>query len=119
ILPGNILPRGETTIGSLSSSSSFVYSGLALSSRTSSFINNFLGLNLTQLVIRFIPMLVLGLLLNITFGVLSHIIPAQLLMVLGYMGTAIRCLLSAIMDTSASYWTYNFASFALSVVELL
>ncbi|KNZ53839.1 hypothetical protein VP01_3121g2 [Puccinia sorghi] len=60
--------------------------------------------------------LVLGLLLNITFGFLSHIIPAQLLMVLGCMGTAISCLLSAIMDTSASYWTYNFASVALSVV---
>jgi nitrate/nitrite transporter NarK len=60
--------------------------------------------------------LVLGLLLNITFGFLSHIIPAQLLMVLGCIGTATSCLLSALMDTSASYWTYNFASVALSVV---
>jgi len=80
------------------------------------YLQDFLGLNLTQSVIRFIPMLVLGLLLNITFGFLSHIIPAQLLMVLGCLGTATSCLLSAIMDTSASYWTYNFFAVALSVV---
>ncbi|WAQ87655.1 hypothetical protein PtA15_8A561 [Puccinia triticina] len=80
------------------------------------YLQDFLGLDLTQSVIRFIPMLVLGLLLNIAFGFLSHIIPAQLLMVLGCIGTATSCLLSALMDTSASYWTYNFASVALSVV---
>ncbi|KAI9610315.1 hypothetical protein KEM48_002535 [Puccinia striiformis f. sp. tritici PST-130] len=80
------------------------------------YLQDFLGLDLTQSVIRFIPMLVLGLVLNIAFGFLSHIIPAQLLMVLGCTGTAISCLLSAIMDPSASYWRYNFASVALSVV---
>ncbi|KAI9602800.1 hypothetical protein H4Q26_002100 [Puccinia striiformis f. sp. tritici PST-130] len=80
------------------------------------YLQDFLGLDLTQSVIRFIPMLVLGLVLNIAFGFLSHIIPAQLLMVLGCAGTAISCLLSAIMDPSASYWRYNFASVALSVV---
>ncbi|KAA1087154.1 hypothetical protein PGT21_023823 [Puccinia graminis f. sp. tritici] len=57
-----------------------------------------------------------GLLLNITFGFLSHIVPAKILIVLGCMGTATSCLLSALMDTSARYWTYNFASVALSVV---
>ncbi|KAA1066039.1 hypothetical protein PGT21_019063 [Puccinia graminis f. sp. tritici] len=57
-----------------------------------------------------------GLLLNITFGFLSHIVPAKILIVLGCMGTATSCLLSALMDTSARYWTYNFASVALSVI---
>ncbi|PLW23643.1 hypothetical protein PCASD_12367 [Puccinia coronata f. sp. avenae] len=80
------------------------------------YLQDFLGLDLTQSVIRFIPMLVLGILLNITFGFLSHIVPAQLLMVLGCLGTAVSCLLSAIMDTSASYWTYNFFAVALSVI---
>ncbi|POV97926.1 hypothetical protein PSTT_14744 [Puccinia striiformis] len=42
--------------------------------------------------------------------------PAQLLIVLGCVGTATSCLISALMDTSASYWTFNFASIALSVV---
>jgi hypothetical protein len=64
----------------------------------------------------YICRLVLGILLNITFGFLSHIVPAQLLMVLGCLGTAVSCLLSAIMDTSASYWTYNFFAVALSVI---
>ncbi|KAI9620242.1 hypothetical protein H4Q26_013811 [Puccinia striiformis f. sp. tritici PST-130] len=50
------------------------------------------------------------------FGFISHVVPAQLLIVLGCVGTATSCLISALMDTSASYWTFNFASIALSVV---
>ncbi|POV97522.1 hypothetical protein PSHT_14535 [Puccinia striiformis] len=80
------------------------------------YLQDFLGLNLNQSTIRFIPMIVLGLLLNIAFGFISHVVPAQLLIVLGCVGTATSCLISALMDTSASYWTFNFASIALSVV---
>lgn len=80
------------------------------------YLQDYLRLDLTQSVIRFIPMLVLGLLLNISFGFFSHRIPAQLLMIIGCLGTAASCILSAMMDTTASYWHYNFASVALSVV---
>ncbi|EFP89049.2 uncharacterized protein PGTG_14890 [Puccinia graminis f. sp. tritici CRL 75-36-700-3] len=80
------------------------------------YLQDYLGLDLHKSVIRFIPMPLVGLLLNITFGFLSHIVPAKILIVLGCMGTATSCLLSALMDTSARYWTYNFASVALSVV---
>ncbi|WAQ87641.1 hypothetical protein PtA15_8A547 [Puccinia triticina] len=80
------------------------------------YLQDFLGLSLRKSVIRFIPLPVVGLLLNITFGFVSPIVPTQLLIVFGCMGTATSCLLSALMNPSAGYWTYNFASVTLSVV---
>ncbi|POV94837.1 hypothetical protein PSHT_15995 [Puccinia striiformis] len=77
-------------------------------------LQDFLGLNLNQSTIRFIPIARTS--IEHCFGFISHVVPAQLLIVLGCVGTATSCLISALMDTSASYWTFNFASIALSVV---
>ncbi|MBW0498424.1 hypothetical protein O181_038139 [Austropuccinia psidii MF-1] len=80
------------------------------------YLQDYLNLSLTRSVVRFIPMVIVGVLLNIAVGFLSPIIPAQILMIIGCCGTGASCLLSALMNTSASYWSFNFASIALAVV---
>ncbi|KAG0149735.1 hypothetical protein CROQUDRAFT_73887 [Cronartium quercuum f. sp. fusiforme G11] len=80
------------------------------------YFQDYLHLPLTQTVIRFIPMLIIGLLLNLAVGYLANIWPGQVLMLIGCLGTTISCLLMAIMDPSAIYWTYNFFSISLSVI---
>ncbi|KAH9814687.1 major facilitator superfamily-domain-containing protein [Melampsora americana] len=80
------------------------------------FFEEYLELNLTETVVRFIPMLIVGILLNVIVGFLMKKWPAQILVVIGCAGTMISCLLMAITDPKSSYWGYSFLAIALSVV---
>ncbi|EGG08916.1 uncharacterized protein MELLADRAFT_84380 [Melampsora larici-populina 98AG31] len=80
------------------------------------FFEEYLELDLTETVVRFIPMLVVGVLLNVIVGFLIKKWPAQILVMIGCAGTMISCLLMAIADPESSYWGYSFPAIALSVV---
>lgn len=80
------------------------------------FFEEYLELNLTETVVRFIPMLIVGILLNVIVGFLIKKWSAQILVVIGCAGTMTSCLLMAITDPGSSYWGYSFLAIALSVV---
>ncbi|EJD53286.1 putative efflux transporter [Auricularia subglabra TFB-10046 SS5] len=66
-------------------------------------------------MVRFLPMTVTGLLLNVIVGLFVAHIPMVYLVVLGAGATAIAALLFAVIDEHATYWAYNFPAAVLSV----
>ncbi|KAH7107765.1 putative efflux transporter [Auriculariales sp. MPI-PUGE-AT-0066] len=66
-------------------------------------------------MVRFLPMPVVGLSLNVLVGFFAAHIPLVYLVVGGTGATALACLLFAIIDEHATYWAYNFPAAVLSV----
>lgn len=66
-------------------------------------------------MVRFLPMTVTGVILNVIIGLFVAHIPLVYLVVIGTGATAVAALLFAIIDETASYWAYNFPAAVLSV----
>ncbi|KAF7325316.1 MFS general substrate transporter [Mycena venus] len=72
-------------------------------------------LNPLQTAVRFIPMTVGGILVNIITGYVMNRVPGQWLILVGMLGTVIAPLIFALMDVNASYWRTTFLVMALVV----
>ncbi|KZT51676.1 MFS general substrate transporter [Calocera cornea HHB12733] len=68
-----------------------------------------------ETTVRFIPMQIVGISINVVFALIAAHVSGHLLIVLGCIGTAIACLLFAIIDTNAIYWAYGFPAAVLDV----
>ncbi|KZV97648.1 MFS general substrate transporter, partial [Exidia glandulosa HHB12029] len=66
-------------------------------------------------MVRFLPMTVTGIILNVIIGLFIAHIPLVYLVTIGTGLTAVSALLFAIIDESAPYWAYNFPAAILSV----
>ncbi|KAG0149757.1 hypothetical protein CROQUDRAFT_39406 [Cronartium quercuum f. sp. fusiforme G11] len=80
------------------------------------YFQKYLHLSLDDTLVRMLPILIVGLGLNLVTGHFAHILPAQLMIIVGCLSTTTACALSSIMNPSASYWAYNFFAIGLSVV---
>ncbi|KAJ7359135.1 major facilitator superfamily domain-containing protein [Mycena albidolilacea] len=65
-------------------------------------------LNPLQTAVRFIPMTVAGVLVNIVAGYVMNRVPGQFLILAGMLGCAIAPLVFALMDVHSSYWQTAF-----------
>ncbi|EJU05211.1 hypothetical protein DACRYDRAFT_86362 [Dacryopinax primogenitus] len=65
--------------------------------------------------IRFIPMQIVGISINVLFALVAAHVSGYVLIVVGCCGTAIACLLFAIIDPNDSYWAYGFPAAVLDV----
>ncbi|EJD54859.1 putative efflux transporter [Auricularia subglabra TFB-10046 SS5] len=68
-----------------------------------------------QVMVRFLPMIITGVTLNVIVGLFVAHIPMVYLVVLGTGATAVACLLFAVINEHASYWAFNFPAAILSV----
>jgi len=69
-----------------------------------------------ETTVRFIPMQVVGISINVVFALIAAHVSGHWLIVIGCCGTAIACLLFAIIDTDAIYWAYGFPAAVLDVL---
>ncbi|KAM0751514.1 putative efflux transporter [Meredithblackwellia eburnea MCA 4105] len=65
--------------------------------------------------VRFLPSTVTGVILNIVVALVAHLVPAQILLMLGGLGTGLAPVLFAIQKVTAPYWEYQFPAFILTV----
>ncbi|KDQ19284.1 hypothetical protein BOTBODRAFT_434411 [Botryobasidium botryosum FD-172 SS1] len=80
------------------------------------YYQTYLGLSPVLSMVRMLPMIIAGIILNvIVFLAVAHI-PGVVLISFGCLATAAGCLLFAIIDPSASYWAFSFPGTILIVV---
>jgi len=80
------------------------------------YYQTYLGLSPVLSMLRMLPMIVAGIMLNvIVFLAVAHI-PGVVLISFGCLATAAGCLLFAIIDPSAPYWAFSFPGTILIVV---
>ncbi|KZT59809.1 MFS general substrate transporter [Calocera cornea HHB12733] len=79
------------------------------------YYQNYLGLPPIQTMLRFLPMSVTGFLVNVVFALVSGVIPAQFLIMIGCIGTGLANLLFAVIQTTAPYWAFGFPAAIVSV----
>ncbi|KAJ6588750.1 major facilitator superfamily domain-containing protein [Mycena capillaripes] len=65
-------------------------------------------LNPLQTAVRFIPMTIAGVLVNIATGYIMNRVPGQALILVGILGSIIAPLIFALIDMHASYWRTAF-----------
>ncbi|KZO95200.1 efflux transporter [Calocera viscosa TUFC12733] len=79
------------------------------------YYQNYLGLPPIQTMLRFLPMSVTGFLVNVVFALVSGLMPAQFLIMIGCIGTGLANLLFAVINTSSPYWAFGFPAAVVSV----
>ncbi|KIJ50851.1 hypothetical protein M422DRAFT_27007, partial [Sphaerobolus stellatus SS14] len=82
---------------------------------TQLYYQDFLGLSPVQAMLRFLPMVITGLMLNVLVGLIANIVDVAWLCVFGSAATGVACLLLAIINPNVTYWAYGFPAFILSV----
>jgi len=66
-------------------------------------------------MVRFLPMVITGFILNVVVGILVGLIDILWLLVFGTISTGSACLLFALIDPNAVYWAFGFPASILSV----
>lgn len=79
------------------------------------YFQTYMNLSPILTTVRFLPAPVMGLCINIVVAILASRAPAQILIMLGCIGTALAPLLSAVQKVDAPYWQYQFPAMLLSV----
>jgi len=79
------------------------------------YYQNYLALTPVLTMIRFLPMLVMGCLLNIFVAMVVGRLPLVVFFVLGTLVTGFACVLFALIDPSITYWAFGFPSAVLVV----
>ncbi|KIK00288.1 hypothetical protein K443DRAFT_100688 [Laccaria amethystina LaAM-08-1] len=80
------------------------------------YYQNYLQLSVIQSVVRFLPMVVSGLLCNTFVGIMAARVPVICLTAIGTGATAGACLLFALINPHASYWAFAFPASVISVM---
>lgn len=80
------------------------------------YFQNYLQLSVIQSVVRFLPMVVSGLLCNTFVGIMAARVPVIYLTAIGTGATAVACLLFALINPGASYWAFTFPASVISVM---
>jgi len=81
------------------------------------YYQDYLGLKPLQTVVRLVPpMFITGIVCNAFAGVMASYMPMIALSTMGTLGTAIACLLFAVINPKATYWAFGFPAAVFSVV---
>ncbi|KAF9446080.1 MFS general substrate transporter [Macrolepiota fuliginosa MF-IS2] len=80
------------------------------------YYQNYLGLRPLEVVVRLVPMFVVGLLCNAFMGIMASYLPMIVITTMGTLGTSVACLLFALIDTKETYWAFGFPATILSVL---
>ncbi|KAF8524915.1 efflux transporter [Hysterangium stoloniferum] len=67
-------------------------------------------------MVRFVPMIVAGFILNVVVGILVGLVDVLWILVAGTLSTGSACLLFALIDPNAVYWAFGFPASILAVV---
>lgn len=69
-----------------------------------------------EVVVRLLPMFVVGIMCNTFVGVMAAHIPMIVITTIGTLSTASACILFALIDPKATYWAFGFPATVLSVI---
>ncbi|KAK4701741.1 hypothetical protein P7C70_g4486, partial [Phenoliferia sp. Uapishka_3] len=76
---------------------------------------DFEGLKPILTTIRFLPSPITGLFLNLLVALIAHLVPAQVMLILGGLGTGLAPLLFALQRVGVPYWEFQFPAMILIV----
>ncbi|GAA96154.1 uncharacterized protein L969DRAFT_91610 [Mixia osmundae IAM 14324] len=79
------------------------------------FYQDYIGLSAVLTTVRFLPMSITGVLINFTVAIVVAYVPAQYLIMLGCLGTAIAPMLFALQKIGDPYWQWQFPAMILTV----
>ncbi|KAJ7757476.1 MFS general substrate transporter [Mycena metata] len=109
LMPITIWKQPATKISSIVSIQFFIWwSFNTLSYFLTLYYQQVLLLDPLKTAVRFLPMTIAGVLVNIVTGYVMNRVPGQPLILLGIVGSIIAPLIFALMDVHASYWTTAF-----------
>ncbi|KDQ16903.1 hypothetical protein BOTBODRAFT_30275 [Botryobasidium botryosum FD-172 SS1] len=80
------------------------------------YYQTYLGLTPVLSMVRMLPMIVTGIMLNVIVFLAASLIPGVILISFGCLATAVGCILFATIIPSAPYWAFSFPATILIVI---